>query len=149
MWAWYLQFYNFWPFSHHCQNLYVFLCFCFSKQQLVMWCGTWGMKDGLCWWISLFLYRNRSWIGRESFLLWNASRVGGQRTKSKQNPLLFFFSLCHFRKFLLSLWSCYFVELFGQIPTIRQAHWLLPNRVIYMWLEGLLTGFIPQEVTHG
>ena len=97
----------------------------------------------------MFLYRNRSRIGRKSFLLRNPSRVEGQMTKINTEPSVVYFSSCHFRKFLLSLWSCYFVELFGQIPTVRQAHWLLPNRVIFMWLEGLHTGFIPQEVTLG
>lgn len=95
-----------------------------------------------------FLYRNRSRIGWKS-LLRNPSRVEGQMTKINTEPSVVFSFSCHFRKFLFITLITLLVELSGQIPTVRQAHWLLPNRVIFMWLEGLRTGFIPQEVTLG
>lgn len=97
----------------------------------------------------MFLYRNRSCIGRKSCLLQNPSRVEGQTTKINTEPSVVFFPLAVFGNFSYHFDQATLLELFGQIPTFRWARWHPPNRVIFMWLEGLPTGFIPQEVTLG
>lgn len=93
----------------------------------------------------MFLYRNRSCIGRKSYLLQNPSRVEAQTTKINTEPSVVFFSLVISGNFSYHFDQATLLELFGQIPTFRRAHWLPPNRVIFMCLEGLPAGFIPRK----
>lgn len=67
----------------------------------------------------MFLYRNRSRISSKSFLLWHPSLVEGQVTKINTEPFI-----VSFPPIILGNFVYHFdrtVELFGQIPTVRQA----------------------------
>lgn len=126
---WISEFLSLCSTPHHCQTPYPSKSLSFPFQNSSLWCDVrcerWSvLVDKL-----IFLYRNRTWIGWKSFLLWNPSSVEGRLTKINTGTLCCCwccsFPPCHFRKFLLALWSCYFVQLFGQIPTIQKAHWFL------------------------